>query len=145
MLVDANLLLFATDETSVFHTRARVWLTEQLNGARRVGFPWQTLAAFLRIATHPRVYADPLAPDAAWKRVLDWLASDVSWIPAPGPRHVELLGQLLTRHSVGGNLVPDAQLAALALEHGLTVYSADTDFARFVEVRWENPVGPHAG
>lgn len=62
------------------------------------------------------------------------------WTPVPGPRHSELLGELVTRHAVTGNLVPDAQLAALALEHGLVVQSADPDFARFSEVRWENPV-----
>jgi predicted nucleic acid-binding protein len=62
------------------------------------------------------------------------------WIPEPGQRHAGILGELLVGHEVRGNLVPDAQLAALALEHGLTVYSADTDFARFTGVRWENPV-----
>ncbi|MBA2580991.1 MAG: PIN domain-containing protein [Thermoleophilaceae bacterium] len=141
MLVDANLLLFATDETNSFHAAAKAWLTERLNGARRVGLPWQTLGAFLRLATHPRVFAEPLTPVQAWARVSDWLASDVAWIPAPGVRHPDLLGELVRRHEIRGNLVPDAQLAALALEHGLTVCSADTDFARFHEIHWENPVG----
>ncbi len=140
MLVDANLLLFAVDETSVFHAAARDWLAERLNGVRRVGLPWQSLGAFLRLATHSRVFANPLSPDDAWQRVSDWLATEAAWIPLPGARHGELLGALLTRHQIRGNLVPDAQLAALALEHGLTICSADTDFARFQEVRWENPV-----
>ncbi len=59
----------------------------------------------------------------------------------PGPGHAQLLGELIDRHEVGGNLVPDAQLATLALERGLTVCSTGTDFARFPEIRWENPVG----
>jgi uncharacterized protein len=142
MLVDANLLLFAVHEASPFHGAARAWLAEQLNGPRRVGLPWQSLAAFLRIATHPRAFERPLDPPTAWARVTDWLDAVPAWIPAAGGRHAEILGELIRRHDVRGNLVPDAQIAALALEHGLTVASADTDFARFTEVRWENPLTP---
>lgn len=93
----------------------------------------------LRIATHPRAFERPLDPSHAWARVTDWLACDVAWIPEPGPRHAEVLGGLIDKYDVRGNLVPDAQLAALALEYELAVYSADTDFARFVEVEWRNP------
>ncbi len=116
------------------------WLTEQLNGARRVGLPWQSLAAFLRISTHARAFERPLSAEDAWARVADWLSAPVAWVPQPGPEHAALLGGLITRHQVQGNLVPDAQLAALALEHGLAVCSTDTDFARFKEVRWSNPL-----
>lgn len=144
MLVDANVLLFAVDERSPFHERARDWLADRLNGARRVGLPWQSLEAFLRIATHPRAFERPLTPEQAWQRVRDWLASDVSWAPQPGARHAAVLGELIVRHDLRGNLIPDAALAALALEHGLTIYSADTDFARFAEVSWEDPVSPGA-
>jgi uncharacterized protein len=140
MLLDANVLLYAVHRNSRFNARARDWLTDQLNGSRRVGLPWQSLGAFLRIATHPRAFERPLHPNAAWARVIDWLACDVAWIPEPGPRYPELLGELIDRYELRGNLVPDAQLAALALEHGLTVYSADTDFARFAEVEWRNPI-----
>lgn len=142
MLVDANLLLFAIHRGSPFHTAAREWLTEQLNGPRRVGLPWQSLAAFLRIATHPRAFERPLDPGPAWERVTDWLAAGPVWVPEPGERHATILGELLNRHQIRGNLVPDAQLAALALEHGLAVASADADFARFPEVRWHNPLAP---
>jgi uncharacterized protein len=144
MLVDANVLLYAVDETSPFYTSAQRWLTERLNGSRRVGLPWQSLTAFVRIATHPRASEHPLLPGEAWDHVVDWLACDVAWIPDPGSRYADLLGQLINRHHVRGNLVSDAQLAALALEHGLTIYSADTDFARFSEIRWENPLAPTA-
>jgi uncharacterized protein len=140
MLVDANLLLFAVHESSQYHAAARAWLTEQLNGGRRVGLPWQSLVAFLRIATHPRAFERPLDARTAWARVADWLDAAPAWIPAPGERYGEILGELVTRHDVRGNLVPDAQLAALALEHGLAIASADTDFARFTEIRWENPL-----
>jgi toxin-antitoxin system PIN domain toxin len=140
MLLDANVLLYAVHKQSRFHKPARDWLTEQLNGTRRVGLPWQSLTSFLRIATHPRALERPLSPADAWARVTDWLSVGVAWVPEPGERHTPILGELLIRHDVRGNLVPDAQLAALALQHGLTVYSADTDFARFTDVRWENPL-----
>ena len=140
MLVDANILLYAIDERARLHAVARDWLTIRLNGARRVGLPWQSLGGFLRIATHPRASDRPLAPDHAWGYVADWLACDVAWIPESGRRHADILGDRLVRYEVSGNLVPDAQLAALAFEHGLTVCSTNTDFARFREVAWKNPL-----
>ena len=140
MLVDANILLFAVDAEAALHRPAAEWLTTQLNGERRVGLPWQSLSAFLRIATHPRASAHPLGPAAAWAFVADWLAVPVAWIPTPTERHAEILGRLIRTHAIAGNLVPDAHLAALAIEHGLQVCSADTDFARFPEVRWHNPL-----
>ncbi|HLA17187.1 MAG TPA: type II toxin-antitoxin system VapC family toxin [Candidatus Limnocylindrales bacterium] len=142
MLVDANVLLFAVDEASPFHAAAYRWLTDALNGPRRIGLPWQSLSAFLRISTHPRASDQPLPPEDAWSYVTDWLAAGVAWIPAPTERHADILGSLVTTYQLRGNLVSDAQLAALAIEHGLTVCSADTDFARFAEIRWENPIAP---
>ncbi len=140
MLLDANLLLYAVHQRAALHEAAAAWLTEQLSGSRRVGLPWQSLAAFLRISTHPRAFERPLDAATAWERVADWLAAPVAWIPQPGPEHAKLLGELVRQHDVRGNLVPDAQLAALALEHGMTVCSVDTDFARFTEVSWQNPL-----
>jgi hypothetical protein len=142
MLVDANILLFATDEASPFHEPAADWLTERLNGSRRVGLPWQSLGAFLRISTHPRIGPRPLSPDEAWNQVEAWLGADAAWIPAPTERHAEVLRSLVLSYHLRGNAVADAQLAALAVEHGLSVCSADTDFARFREIEWENPVSP---
>jgi hypothetical protein len=142
MLVDANLLLFAVDEASPFHEAASRWLAGMLGGPRRVGLPWASLAAFLRISTHPRAATHPLSPSEAWSYVEDWLSADVAWIPQPTERHAGVLGTLIVNYQLRGNLISDAQLAALAIEHGLTVCSADTDFARFREIRWENPVAP---
>ena len=140
MLVDANLLLFAVDHSSPFHARAEDWLTSQLNGQRRVGLPWQSLGAFLRISTNPRAAERPLSPDEAWSYVESWLAPETVWVPQPTERHAEVLGTLIRAYQLRGNLVSDAQLAALAVEHGLTVCSADTDFALFSEIRWQNPL-----
>jgi uncharacterized protein len=140
MLLDANLLLYAVNESADRHEAAAAWLTAQLNGRRPVGIPWQSLGAFLRIATHPRAFARPLEAATAWARVIDWIEAPAAWVPQPGPMHAELLGRLIAEHDVRGNLVPDAQLMALALEHGLTVCSSDEDFARFREGRWRNPL-----
>ena len=141
MLVDSNLLIYAVDEQSAFHGEAAAWRTEQLNGPRRVGLPWQSLASFVRLTTHPRALPVPLTASQAWSYVTDWLDVADVWTPVPGRRHADILGALLTKYHVRGNLVPDAQLAALAVEHGLELCSADTDFARFAEVRWLNPLG----
>jgi hypothetical protein len=140
MLVDANILLFSVNRSSPSHGAAAEWLTEQLNGPSRVGLPWQSLLAFLRVVTHPRAFERPLAPDDAWSRVRDWLGAPAAWVPTPTERHAEVLGSLIHAYQLRGNLVPDAELAALAIEHGLTICSADTDFARFREVRWVNPI-----
>lgn len=140
MLVDANLLLYAADSASRCHQQAATWLEDSLNGPHRVALPWQSLAAFMRISTHPRAWDRPLDPDSAIALVRDWLDADTVWSPSPGPGYAEILLGLLSRHQIGGNLVTDAQLAALALENGLAIYSADSDFARFTEVTWINPV-----
>lgn len=140
MLVDANLLLYSIDQESPFHDTARTWLNDVLNGNRRVGIPWQSLTAFVRISTHLGASNQPLSPDDAWQQIEDWLACPVTWIPAPTDRHAAVLGDLVKRYHLRGRVISDAQLAALALEHGLTVHSADTDFARFPEVTWKNPL-----
>jgi len=140
MLVDANVLLFAEDESSPFHTPAVHWLTAALNGDVRIGLPWPSLLSFVRIRTHPRAYEQPLSGPQAWERVADWLAAPAAWIPQPTDRHAAVLGALINRYRLHANAVPDAHLAALPFEHGIPICSADTDFARFTEIRWINPL-----
>jgi len=82
----------------------------------------------------------PLDAPTAWEQVRGWLACEVAWVPAATERHADVMEGLLTTHRVTGDLVADTDLAALALEHGLTVISADTDFARFTEIEWVNPL-----
>jgi toxin-antitoxin system PIN domain toxin len=140
ILVDANLLIYAHVDTLPQHAAARTWLDDQLNGSTQVGLPWPSLLAFLRLVTNPRVFrpAEPAA--SAWRQVHEWLACETAWTPTPTARHADILGALVTRTSLNSGMVADAHLAALAIEHGLTLCSADADFARFHDLRWQNPV-----
>jgi uncharacterized protein len=140
VLVDANILLYAVDDRSPSHEAARSWLDQSLNGPRRVGIPWTSLTAFMRIATHPRATLEPLTPTDAWRYVEEWLDAPVVWVPTPGRGHREILGRLLRDLDLTANLVTDAVLAAMCIEHGLQMVSADSDFARFSEISWLNPV-----
>lgn len=139
-LIDANLLLYSHVRSFPQHARARDWLDAQLSGTAPVGLPWFSLIAFLRIVTNPRVFQRPASMPEAWRQVESWLDCEVVWVPQPTERHPEALGSLLRVAGVQGNLVPDAHLAALAIEHGLTLYSTDGDFARFPDLRWQNPL-----
>jgi toxin-antitoxin system PIN domain toxin len=140
MLVDANILLYSVDETSPYHDRARTWLEEALNGTQRIGIAWQSVWAFLRIATNPRALENPLTPAAAWELVERWLDAPTTWVPEPSLGHRQILGRLITDLDLRGNLVTDAVLAALCLEFGLTMVSNDSDFARFAEINWFSPL-----
>ena len=140
ILVDANLLIYAYFSASPQHQHARDWLDEQLNGFARVGLPWPSLLAFVRLVTNPRIFRQAISPTDAWLQVLDWLACEPVWVPQPTERHAEVLGSLISLPGMNANLVMDAHLAALAIEHGLTLCSTDGDFARFPELRWTNPL-----
>nr|WP_284500881.1 TA system VapC family ribonuclease toxin [Bowdeniella massiliensis] len=135
-------MLYAVDDRSHFHSAARTWLDEAMNGVERVGLPWVSLMAFQRIITHPRVTESPLTPTDAWSYITDWLDADQAWLPTPGDRHRDILGRLLTDGDLHGNLVTDAHLAALAIENGTSICSFDSDFARFPDLRWINPSHP---
>jgi len=140
ILVDANILIYALDDDSPHHAKAYGWLEDKLNGSARVGLPWPCLLAFMRIVTNPRVMSRPATMNAARTQVRAWLECDAVWIPSPGERHAHILDGLLALGGVHGNLVMDAHLAALAIEHGLEICSADADFMRFPNVRWTNPL-----
>lgn len=140
ILIDANILIYAHVSSFAQHNLARDWLDQQLNASARVGLPWTSLLAFLRLVTNPRVFEQPEAIRDAWEQVHTWLTSETVWIPQPTERHADILGEFLALPGVHGNLVPDAHLAALAVEHGLTLCSTDGDFARFQGLRWLNPI-----
>lgn len=140
MLLDANVLLYSIDRSSRQHTACAAWLSDAFAGPRRVGLPWPTIGAFLRISTHPRAFTRPLRPDQAWEVVEQWLNAPNSWIPETSDATARILGGMIRELDLRGNLITDAQLAALAIEHGVAVVSADTDFARFPGLRWVNPL-----
>jgi uncharacterized protein len=140
VLLDANLLIYATNRANPYYALANRLMDELMSGDRRVGIPWQTIGAFIRITTHPRVTAHPLTGDQAWSLVDSWLAAPPTWIPPATETTARVYGDLASQISITGNLVPDAMLAALAVEHGLELWSADTDFARFPGLRWRNPL-----
>ena len=105
-----------------------------------VGLPWASVLAFLRLVTKPRVFESPDPIGEAWQQVRAWFAAEPVWVPEPTERHADLLGEFLALPGVHGNLVPDAHLAALAVEHGLTLCSTHGDFARFQGLHWLNPI-----
>jgi toxin-antitoxin system PIN domain toxin len=139
-LVDANVLLYATDERSPRHAAAAAWLVEQLNGSDAFAFTWSVLLAFLRLSTSPRVFAHPLSAEQALDVIDGWLGRPCTVLLEPGTRHQALLRQLLRPLGTAGNLASDAHLAAIAIEHGAELSSCDADFSRFPGLRWINPL-----
>ena len=141
ILLDANILIYAKVESFPQHRLAKQWLDEQLNGTTGVGLPWPSLLAFVRLVSNPRVFDRPCSVGEAWAQVEAWLALPSTWIPEPTDRHKGILDTLIPDASKA-ELVPDAHLAALAMEYGLVLQTTDGDFARFRGLRWENPLGP---
>ena len=140
ILVDANLLVYAHVADFEQHERARAWLDDQLARSPRLGLPWESVVAFLRLVTNARLFRRPETVARAWRQVQAWLESEAAWVPVPTARHGAVLESLLAATGASADLVPDAHLAALAIEHGLVLASTDGDFARFPGLRWDNPL-----
>ena len=141
IVVDVNLLIYSYSRQFAQHDTARNWLETQFN-TTRVALPWSSLLGFIRVLTNARIFGKPESTSAAWSRVKEWLQRDNVWIPEPGEKHLEILESLLLLPGISNKLIPDAHIAALAIEHGLTLYSTDNDFARFPGLRWVNPLAP---
>lgn len=139
-LIDANLLIYAANDKAPHHDAARRWIGAALSASETVALPWAVLLAFVRIVTNPRVLDPALGARAAVRYVDQWLALPTVTTPGPTRRHTAVLADLLERTGIGGSLVSDAHLAALAIEHGATLYSCDNDFARFPGLAWRNPL-----
>ena len=140
ILIDANLLVYAHVASLPQHDAAISWLDRKLNGTAIVALPWQSLLSFARLVTNPRLFERPLSIAAAWTQIENWLACRVVQVPNPGDRYREILAGLMLSSVDRSTLVPDAQLAALAIENGFVLCSSDHDFARFSELKWENPL-----
>jgi toxin-antitoxin system PIN domain toxin len=140
ILVDANLLIYAYDLSSPVHERARLWLSGAFSGEEPVGLCWTAILAFLRIITNRAIFKDPFSIEDAVSIVDDWLAQPAVRIVEAEGRHWTILRQLLMDSQAKGKLVMDAHLAALALEHGLTLFSRDGDFKDFRGLDLTNPL-----
>lgn len=138
-LVDANVLLYSVAEDSPHHAHAKGWLDAALAHTETVGFSWGVVLAFLRVSTRAAAFAEPFSVAEAVARIDAWLSQPPSVIVEPTRRHLGLVAGLLESVGTAGNLVNDAHLAALALEHGASVASFDSDFGRFQGVRWMPP------
>jgi len=138
--IDANLLVYAHVTSYAQHDAARTWLEDQLVRAPRVGLPWVSLLAFVRLVTNPRLFTEPESIADAWGQVAAWLDAEPVWTPVPTARHREALGGCLAQSGLRANDVPDAHLAALAVEHGLRLATSDSAFARCAGLQWFNPL-----
>lgn len=139
-LPDLNLLLYAIDEGSPHHDRARLWLEETLSGTEQVGLAWSVLLGFLRISTNPVAFERALTAIEALDYIDEWRKQSVTSIVHPTAQHATHLRKLLTKLGTAGNLTTDAHLAALAIEHGAELCSHDADFSRFDGLRWTDPL-----
>jgi toxin-antitoxin system PIN domain toxin len=140
ILVDANLLIYAYHPRAEQHEKSRLWLENVLSGPDLVRFAWLTLWAFLRISTNSRIFEHPLSAGEAAEAMSSWLAQPAAGILEPGERHLEILRALVRDGQASGPLVSDAALAAIAVEHGATLFTTDRDFARFPQLKWTNPL-----
>lgn len=140
IVIDANLLLYAYDSSSTKHEKSRKWVELVFSEATLVGLPWQTIAAFIRIVTHPRIPGQRFTLDEVVQVVDQWLEQPNVRLLAPGDQHWALLRKLLVEGQARGPLATDAQLAALTMENGGVLHTTDRDFARFPGLRWTNPI-----
>lgn len=140
ILIDANILLYAEDQLNPKNEAARKWWDAQLSGASPVCFCWTVLGAYIRISTNPRVFARCLSLDQALARVQSWLDQPCVRIIRPTDGHWKVFRKLLVEGQATANLVTDAHLAALAIEHGCELISTDSDFSRFPHLKWRNPL-----
>jgi len=138
-VVDANVLLYAVNADAPHHVPSRRWLDHALTGGDTVGLSWLPLLAFVRLSTKAEIVRAPLTAAEAMQQVDDWLTAPTAHLLHPGQRHAGIHADLLSEIGTGGNLVSDAHLAALAIEHRARVVSFDNDFAHFPGVRWDRP------
>ena len=139
-LIDLNLLLYAVNQDGPKHAKAKAWLDSAFESEEFIALPWVVLLGFLRISTHPRIFEKPLPVSMAIEMVESWVLLPQVRVIQSGKEHWPMLRGLLLDAGVAGNLTTDAHLAALAIEHGCTLYTSDTDFARFRHLKWENPL-----
>lgn len=143
--VDTNILLYAHFRGFPLQDRATAWLRSLAEGSRPWALPVFCVGEFLRVATHPRVMSRPSTMAVAWKAIAGLLESPTLRVLTPGSRFLPILSEILEEGGVSGNLVFDAQIAALCLEHGVSrLLTADSDFKRFRQLQIVHPSDPPA-
>ena len=139
-IIDVNILLYAVNRNCAEHVPIHQWWQRALSGDESIGLPWLVLSGFLRIATNPSIFPQPLTVDEALCEVEQWLCSDVAMTISEKAEHWQVFRELLNHSGTASNLTTDAHLAALAVTYDATLISCDKDFARFVGLRWMNPI-----
>lgn len=140
IVVDANLLIYSYDSSCSDHAKSRVWVEKTFSGVEAVGLSWHSISAFLRVISNRRLPGSRLALEQAVQIVEEWLELPNVRILVPGEQHWSVLRRMIVEGRASGPLVSDAQLAALTVEYGGVLYTADRDFARFPGLRWVNPL-----
>jgi uncharacterized protein len=140
ILVDSNVLIFAYNEASVEHKAARKWLAEILAGPTPICFSWIALMAFVRVSTNKKIFTKPYSTNEAYDVVEDWLSAPRSQIVEPADEHLRIAKRLAQENGVYGAGLTDVHLAALAIEHGLSLATTDSDFRAFKGLKLINPL-----
>lgn len=141
ILVDANILIYAYQSSAKEHAQSLAWLDEQFASHEQVALPWESLNAFLRLVSNPRVFSHPATMADAWHQVDAWLRMPNVWTPVPTPQHAAIMAELCETGRLAANDVPDVHLASLTISHGLKLATHDHGFARFDGLRWFDPIG----
>lgn len=137
---DANLLLYAYNESAAQHRRAKEWIEERMSSPEIFGLSWQIITAFLRISTNAKAFPLPFTLEEAIEIVKDWLAQPQVKILTPTEKHWKIFSALIIEGQTNGAVMMDAHLAALAIEHGAVLATTDRDFARFSKLKTINPL-----
>ncbi len=140
ILVDTNILIYAEDRLSPLHEEAREWWDTQLSGESPVCLCWSILSSFFRISTNRQIFIKPLTMKQAITRVQSWIDQPCVRLINPTESHWQIFKTMLLEGQANANLVVDAHLAALAIEHGCILHSTDSDFSRFPKLKWKNPL-----
>jgi len=140
VLADVNILVYAHREDAPRHREYLNWVNRVLNSDAAFGVSDLVLSGFLRVVTHPRVFRDPTPLDRALTFAVSIRDHPNAVTLAPGERHWDIFQRLCHEANVKGNLIPDAYLAALAIETGVEWITADRDYARFPGLRWRHPL-----
>ena len=139
-VIDVNILAYVASRPSALHKPVLAWWTAALRDNEPVALSWTVITGFLRVVTNPRALEIPLTAQEALDRVETWLSHPTVCLIRETDDHWSTLRELIEENDISGKRVTDAHLAAMAISRGATLVSCDRDFARFPQLRWENPL-----